>query len=97
MERTYSGDHLLRSTGGSASAGVAVSDAVSAQTAAPRRKPLRQINIVIGFLPFLSWPGQQALMPMTAGREVFSLRIPPMASSLPELRLRVNSRGSYII
>src|SRR4029450_7202447 len=52
MERTYSGDHLLRSTGGSASAGADISDAIEAITTVPRRTaPQPSANLVISILP----------------------------------------------
>src|SRR5690242_16157489 len=52
MERTYSGDHLLKSTGGSASAGPAISDVMEAKTTVPRRMaPQPSFILVISILP----------------------------------------------
>src|SRR5688572_28911711 len=52
MERTYSGDHLLTSIGGSASAGGDISDAIEAITTVPRRMaPQPSVSLVISILP----------------------------------------------
>src|SRR4051794_9112798 len=51
MERTYSGDHLLMSTGGAAIADVDISDAVKIRTTVPRRTALPSMILVIGILP----------------------------------------------
>src|SRR3954463_779069 len=65
MERTYSGDHLLKSTGDAASAGADISDAIKAVETVPRRTAPPSVILVIGILqvslPCRSAPRRAAL------------------------------------
>ena len=74
MERTYSGDHLLRSTGGSASAEADISDAIRAMETVPRKTAPPSVILVIGILQFLpcrSAPTRAVVVRPTAGDALF--------------------------
>src|ERR1700752_353521 len=79
IERTYSGDHLLRSTGGSASADVDISDASRAVETAPRRTAPPSVILVIGILqvlPCRSASGRAVIARSTAGDAFFCSMYP---------------------
>src|SRR5688500_1259552 len=102
MERTYSGDHLLRSTGGSANAGGDISDAIEAITTVPRRMaPQPSVSLVISILPGSSrfalqrgrrsWPLDRRI-----GRFCFYVS-QRWIDTFSDHSLPVNAFGSYIV
>jgi hypothetical protein len=102
MERTYSGDHLLTSIGGSASAGGDISDAIEAITTVPRRMaPQPSVSLVISILPGSSHLALQRgrrswSLDRGIGRFCFyvSLR---WIDTFSDHSLPVNAFGSYIV
>ena len=70
MDRTYSGDHLLRSTGGAPNAVVVIEDAIKAVTTVPRRTALPSVILVRRFLlvlPRRTAPRQAGIALLPAG------------------------------
>src|SRR5262245_24758267 len=97
MDRTYSGDHLLRSTGGSASTVVDSKAVAMADTATPRANARPSLELVIGSSRFSQPPCAEAggFLRLTAGTACFFLCIPPIASHV--LRTRIACQPSWII
>src|ERR1044072_3975342 len=102
MERTYSGDHLLRSTGGSANAGAEISDAMEARTTVPRRMaPQPSVSLVISILPGSSHLALQRgrrswSLDRGIGRFCFYVSLRRI-DTFSDHGLPVNAFGSYII